>query len=48
VKGIVRRKDLVFATEFFGSVAARQLDRRFVRLGAAVAEKRAVGKRMAA
>ena len=48
VKRIVRREDLVFAAEFFRTITAHQLNRGFVGFRAAVAKKRAIGKRMAA
>src|SRR4030095_8360620 len=44
----MRRDDLIPAAHFFLTVAARQFDRRFVGLGAAVAEKRPVSERVAA
>src|SRR5262245_54319020 len=44
----MRRKDLILAAHFVLAVAPRKFDRRFVGFGAAVAEKRAVGERVAA
>jgi hypothetical protein len=48
VKRIVGRENLVLATAFFQSVAARELDGRFVGFGSAVAKKSPIRERMAA
>ena len=48
VKRIVGRENLVLATAFFQSVAARELDGRFIGFGSAVAEKSPIRERMAA